>query len=128
MTGSTTSVDWVERVAIGASAACLAHCLALPILMAALPALTSVLAVPESFHLWVLGLAAPAALLALLQGRSRHGELLPLALGLCGLSLMALGALVLGETWAETPVTVAGSVLLAGAHVMNWRRRHACGC
>ncbi|WP_174280283.1 MerC domain-containing protein [Sphingomonas bacterium] len=127
MATGTTRVDWVERVAIGASAACLVHCLALPLLIAALPALSAVLDIPESFHLWALGLAIPAALFALLQGRSKHGDTGPLLLGLVGLTLMVLGALVVAET-AETPVTVAGSLLLAGAHLINWRRRHACGC
>lgn len=128
MAAGTKGVDWVERLAIGASAACLAHCLALPLLLAALPALSRLLAVPESFHVWVLGLAIPAALFALLQGRSRHGDGRPLTQGLTGLALMALGAFAVGESWAETPVTVAGSLLLAGAHWRNWRRRHACAC
>jgi len=122
----TSQVDWMERAAIGASLACLVHCLALPLLIALLPVLSAILYVPEAFHLWVLGLAVPSAGFALWQGRSRHGARHPLIMGACGLVLLAAGALLLGETAWEAPVTTAGSVLLASAHIINWRLRHAC--
>lgn len=126
MSGGTVRVDWAERVAIGASLACMVHCLALPLLIALLPALAAVLAVPESFHLWVLALAVPMALLALVQGRARHGRTGPLAAGAAGLACLVLGALAFAEGPAETAFTVVGSVLLVGAHVTNWRLRHRC--
>ena len=47
-----------------------------------------------------------------------------LALGGAGLSLMAAAALVFAESAAEAPVTVAGSLCLAAAHIGNWRLRH----
>lgn len=123
-----TLTDWAERAAVGASAACLAHCLVLPLLLAATPALTSVLQMPESVHLWMLAIAIPSAALALYQGCRRHGSRLPLIGGLIGLSLLALGAVALGETWLEVPFTVAGSVILVSAHLINWRLRHGCAC
>lgn len=120
------SVDWLDRAAVCASGACMAHCLALPLVVAALPALSSVLAAPEAFHLWMLALAVPAAAVALVQGRARHGAWAPLVVGAAGLVLLATGALVLGEGRLETAVTVAGGVLLATAHVANRRLRRAC--
>lgn len=123
---SRGSVDWLERAALAGSVACLAHCLALPLMLAALPALASAFSVPESFHLWMLAFAIPAAATALVQGRGRHGADLPLWLGVIGMSLMLVGAIVLGETWAETFLTMVGSLFLAVAHVANWRLRHAC--
>ena len=125
MTAATRRADWAERLAIGASAACLVHCLALPLALAALPALSSVLSLPESFHVWVLAIAIPTALLALLHGRARHGRGWPLVAGLSGLTLLAIGALVL-EGGSETLATVLGSLTLALAHIANWRMRHAC--
>lgn len=125
---SSSPVDWMERAAVGASLACLAHCLALPLLLAALPMFSRWLSVPEAFHLWVLVFAVPASMLALVSGWSRHRGTRPLVLGVSGLVLLAIGTLWFGETWAETPVTVMGSLTLAGAHLLNWRRRHACGC
>lgn len=118
------ATDWLERVAIGASAVCLVHCIGLPLLLAALPALAAVVAVPESFHVWVLAFAVPASGIALLLGYRCHRARLPLMVGCAGLGLLALGAVVLLGGAFETPVTVVGSLTLAVSHVMNWGRRH----
>lgn len=116
--------DWLDRAALGASLLCLAHCLALPLLFAALPVLARLLAIPESFHLWVLVFALPTSGFALFSGRGAHGALWPMAMGMSGLGLMALGAAWFGQTPGETPLTVAGSLTLAAAHIANWRLRH----
>ena len=119
-------IDWVERAAVGASALCLIHCAGLPLLLAALPALSSLIAIPESFHVWVLGFALPTSALALFAGRRHHRRAFPLLVGAAGLGLLAIGALLLlGGRW-ETPVTIIGSLCLATAHVANWRLRHLC--
>lgn len=118
------TTDWLERVAVGASAVCLIHCIGLPLLLAALPALSTIVAVPESFHVWILGFAVPASEFALLLGYRTHRAGLPLLVGCAGLGLLALGALLLLGGAFETPVTVLGSLTLATSHVMNWRRRH----
>jgi hypothetical protein len=122
------TTNWTERVALCASAACLVHCLVLPLLLAALPALSTVLAIPESFHAWALAAAVPSAAYALVQGRARHGRSAPLTAGATGLSLLAAGAFAFGETRWEVPVTVCGSLTLAAAHLANWRLRHGCAC
>lgn len=118
------ATDWLERVATSASAVGLVHCVGPPLLLAALPALAAVVAVPESFHVWVLAFAVPASGIALLFGYRSHRASLPLLVGGSGLALLALGALVLLGGPFETSVTVIGSLTLAIAHVMNWRRRH----
>jgi hypothetical protein len=112
--------DWADRVAIGTSIACLLHCVGLPLIVAALPALSVV--VPESFHLWVLAVAIPLALVALWQGRARHRRRWPLIVGVAGLTLLAAGALAFDHD-SEVPATVAGSLVLALAHISNWRLR-----
>ncbi|WP_296617565.1 MerC domain-containing protein [Sphingomonas sp.] len=118
------AIDWVERAAVGASALCLIHCAGLPLLLAALPALSSLVAVPESFHVWVLAFAVPTSALALFTGRRHHRHVYPLMIGAAGLMLLAFGALLLlGGRW-ETPVTIMGSLCLAYAHIANWRLRH----
>ncbi|MDB5705681.1 MAG: MerC mercury resistance protein [Sphingomonas bacterium] len=117
--------DWIERAALGASLLCLVHCLALPLLIAALPMLSRLLSLPESVHVWLLAFAVPASGLALVSGRMRHGAVYPLVVGATGLALLAVGALVVATTPAETWVTVAGSLSLAFAHGANWRLRHA---
>jgi len=122
---SAPGIDWLERAAVGASALCLIHCIGLPLLLAALPALSSLLPIPESFHVWILAFAVPSSALALFAGRHHHRHLHPLMIGATGLILLAVGALVLlGGRW-ETPVTIIGSLCLACAHVANWRLRHS---
>ena len=120
------SADIIESIAVGATAACLVHCLALPLLIAALPTLASVIPVPEAFHLLALGLAVPATGGALFVGYRRHRLAAPLVAGGVGLALLALGVLRWGGTPLEAPVTIAGSLAIAAAHLFNWRlrRRH----
>jgi hypothetical protein len=114
---------WFDGLAVGASVLCLIHCLALPILIAALPALAARLDLGEGFHLGVLAFALPVSAVALGEGWRRHRGLTPLFVGAAGLVLLAAGLAF--EEWVavETGVTVAGSLLLAGAHVANWRGR-----
>jgi hypothetical protein len=115
--------DIIEGLAVGASFACLLHCLALPLLIAALPVLSSALPIPEDFHILALAFAVPATMAALFAGYRRHGLALPMLGGMAGLVLLALGALYWGETPLETPVTVLGSLAIAAAHLANWRLR-----
>lgn len=119
--------DWIERAALAASFLCLVHCLALPLLIAALPALSALFSLPETTHVWLLGFAAPTSGAALLAGHRRHQAPWPLGAGGLGLLLLAIGALLLAGGNAETPVTVAGSLILATAHIGNWRLRHCDG-
>lgn len=113
---------WLDGFAICASSLCTIHCLGLPLLFALLPALASRLDPGESFHLVMLALAIPTSLFALIQGH-RHGSQRPLWLGLCGLALMAFGALAARGAAQEIGATVIGSMLLATAHILNWRRK-----
>jgi type IV secretory pathway VirB2 component (pilin) len=47
------------------------------------------------------------------------------ALAVLGLGLMLAGALEVPSAGWERPLTVIGGVILATAHILNWRRRHA---
>ncbi|WP_374453443.1 MerC domain-containing protein [Phenylobacterium sp.] len=112
----------LDASAISLSGLCLAHCLALP-LVAAFSPVVATWAEAEWVHALAIGLAAPISALALWRKGQSAAVVL---LSLTGLSLMALGVAHWPSHEAETPVTVAGSLLLAGAHVANWRRRHSC--
>lgn len=113
----------LDGFAVCASFTCMAHCLLLPLLLAALPAFADRLDPGESFHLIVLLLAIPTSALALVAGWRRHRASVPLAVGSAGLALMAAGIAFANREAIETGLTVAGSLLLAGAHVANWRNR-----
>lgn len=115
------AIAWLDGLAVGASAVCLVHCLALPLLFALVPAAAAVLGLPHGFHVALFALAVPASAVALCSGYRRHGMILPLALGALGLALLGLGAVAGFRIVAETGVTVAGSFLLAAGHLRNWR-------
>ncbi|NIJ66654.1 hypothetical protein FHR20_003630 [Sphingomonas leidyi] len=120
----TRAIDLIEHAAVGASLLCLVHCAGLPLLLAALPALSQVLAIPEQLHAWLLAFAIPSSALALTAGYRRHDQPEMLALGGAGLALMAAAVFAFAESAAEAPVTIAGSLCLAAAHIGNWRLRH----
>jgi hypothetical protein len=100
---------------------CLVHCLALPLVVAALPVFANILELPEAFHLVMVSLALPLSGFALANGFARHHRPLPLLLGTSGLALMT-GAVALepNQIW-ETGLTVSGSLMLAASHLWNWR-------
>lgn len=120
---------WLDGAAASVSLLCLVHCLALPLLIAALPALSQVLAVPEGFHRGVALIALPASSVALLSGFRRHRSARALALAVLGLGAIGWGAFGAQSASAELVATVIGSVLVSAAHVVNWalaqaRARH----
>lgn len=112
---------WFDGLAAGTSLACLIHCLALPLLIALIPALSELLRVPESFHRVALAFAVPASALALFLGYRRHHLINPVFPGVAGLALMASGAFAASSVLQETVLTVVGSLLVAAAHYLNWR-------
>ena len=117
--------DMVEGMAVGAALICLVHCIALPVVIALLPALATVAPIPETFHIVALSFAVPATGGALFIGYRHHRLVAPMLIGGIGLALLALGVLRWGETPLEIPVTIFGSLLIAAAHIANWRLRHA---
>lgn len=107
-----------DGIAVSASLLCLAHCLALPVLAAALPAFGLFLGHSALVHGLLLAFALPLGVWALARGRHRAGRL-PLLVGLSGFALMA--AALLAPEASERALTVAGVSLVAVAHWRNWR-------
>ena len=114
----------MDASAIGLSALCLIHCLALPALALVLPFLGA-WAHAEWLHVAFICAAAPIALTALVDWRTLRPHVWALvALAALGLGLMLAGALEVPSAGWERPLTVIGGVILATAHILNWRRRH----
>jgi hypothetical protein len=82
----------LDAAAIGASFVCLVHCLLLPLVMAALPAISHFLQPPEALHVAAFLIAVPVSALAMLRGHRRHGLHLPAVIGGLGLILIGTGA------------------------------------
>lgn len=113
----------MDASAIGLSALCLVHCLALPALALALPFLGA-WSHAEWVHVVFICAAAPIALTALMDWRMLRPHAWALvALAALGLGLMLAGALEVPSAGWERPLTVIGGVILATAHILNWRRR-----
>lgn len=120
-----TGATLLDKAAIGISGACLVQCLALPVFLLLLPALSVSTAAHALFHVLLLGAILPLSLLAFGLGWRRHRSRRVMAIGASGLAVLicaaALGHGVLGVT-GETLLTSAGGVLLIAAHFLNVRR------
>lgn len=118
----------LDASAVGLSALCLVHCLALPALALLLPML-GVWARAEWAHVVFVGIAAPVAVLAFVDRATWRPRSWPLATtALVGLALMIAGALEFPSGIDERAPTLLGGALLAGAHLANWRRRDHARC
>jgi len=103
------------------SALCAAHCLLLPLMASMIPTFTQFLD-NEWIHLGLLFLLIPIALVSFISRRRVHLNSKPLIFGSLGIILLV--AAVLSEGFGphelETILTVAGSVLLIMAHLINF--------
>lgn len=122
-----------DKFAISLSALCSIHCLATPILLAALPSLTGLALLDEAFHSWMVLAVVPCSLLSLLIGCKEHRQGSVAWLGLLGIAIL-LAPLVLGhETvgeWGEKALSVVAAIVIALAHWKNYRlcQTERCTC
>ena len=99
----------------GVSAACLAHCLALPFLASLAPALGPA-AEAEWVHWLFVALAAPVAAYALTRPGATWASW---TLAIAGVGALVAGAAEFPAHEWETPLSVSGALLLASAHLLN---------
>lgn len=109
-----------DAMGVSLSGLCLLHCLAVPLVISLIPAVTWM--ENELIHI---GLAGLATLVVLIAVRSWPGGRTRLVLGgiaAFGLGLLYFGAFAeIGET-AERVVTTIGALALASAHILAWRK------
>lgn len=106
------------------SSICMLHCLALPFILTLLPITQGAFLDEQLFHVLMLVLILPVSLIALTIGCSKHKDRLTMILGGIGLTILALTAFF-GHDWlgitGERIVTSFGGLILAGAHIQNYR-------
>ena len=110
----------LDRFGILLSGLCAVHCL-LGIVLVSVLGLGGEALLSPSIHRVGLALAVLVGAVTLGLGVLRHGQLLPLAIGGCGLVLMALG-LVVPHGPLEALMTIPGVGLVGTAHILNLRR------
>ena len=121
----------LDIAAIMLSGLCMLHCLALPIAITLFPILQVTLLQETYFHAIMLILILPASLIALTIGCRQHRDRSVMVLGGIGLVTLTLTALfghdVLGHD-GERLATTVGGVILALAHIQNFRACRADNC
>lgn len=109
----------LDRLAIGLSGLCVAHCVATSILLAFVASAGGLLLHPLVHEIGLV-LAILLGGIGLGRGLKTHGSLWPGAVGVAGLGMMAV-ALTRPHDGSEALFTILGAALLAIAHYMNRR-------
>ncbi len=109
----------MDGFGIGLAGLCLVHCLASVFFLGFLASVGSILLDPI-IHEVGLVLAMAFGVLALGLGLREHGRLFPACFGGVGIGLMG-GALTMPHGNGEILLTIAGVVLLAFGHYLNYR-------
>ena len=110
----------LDRAGIFISSICFAHCLALPIVIALLPALAPLLPPDVWVHALLFSTALPVTGFTLWRGYRMHADPRPLLFGLLGLGLVGCGLFAAGPI-AGAALTVLGGAAIGCAHLLNLR-------
>lgn len=121
----------LDRSAILLSMICVVHCLALPVAIIMLPALSAYWFADEYFHLLLLYLVLPTSVIALGLGCRRHRMFKMMVWGSAGLLCLSVAVLLghdrLGEL-DEKGLTLLGAGLVVVAHIYNFRSCRQSQC
>jgi hypothetical protein len=128
---TSKKTKWLDLASMGLSGLCVVHCLALPFLVAALPFL-GIFSQNDLVHQVLVSVAAPLSALALWRsgGWRKPTVVLPMA---AGLLMLAAAAFIPDLEPVEAVMSVAGALLVAAAHVVNYGglkalHRHTADC
>ena len=109
-----------DRLGISASLLCVIHCLITPLLVLIAPLAGSYLS-DAWFHIVILIIVFPVAILALWRGYRLHQMKRALWLGAAGLTLMLFGMFATHDVPYETVLMVSAGLTLSAAHFFNLR-------
>ncbi len=120
--------DWFG---IAASTACAIHCVLVPTLLITGTILPASILADEAFHLAMLWVILPAAILAFGIGCWRHKDQWVLALGMTGVTGLILAVTIVHDVAGEVGerlVTVLSAAILIAAHYRNYRICRSMDC
>lgn len=129
MSNNHSSIQYfLDKTGVAVSFICVLHCLFLPILLIASPALGATFLGEEAFHRALLLLIIPSSVIAFFLGCRRHKDNAVIGLAITGLLCLIVAA-IFGHDYGERfehILALLGSVVLIAAHVRNYRLcRHA---
>nr|WP_241664470.1 MerC domain-containing protein [Ningiella ruwaisensis] len=125
-------LDSSDKTAVALSFVCVLHCIALPLVLLALPSISGLLVLDdERFHLWLVFIVIPISIFALISGFLHHKRTSVFFVSALGMLMLIAAALFghdyLGEK-GEVGLTLFGSILIAVGHLRNLRLRRVRVC
>ena len=121
----------LDGIAVCTSIACAVHCLTLPILLVAFPAIGVTFFGQEEFHKLLLWFVIPVSVVSLTLGCRQHKDRMVLGIGALGLAVLCFAAILghdlLGEI-GERIATLIGAGIVAMAHLRNFRLCRMANC
>ena len=116
---------WLDQIGVGLSLTCAVHCLAAPLLLTALPAFGLRFVADDMTEAVLLSSALALAVSSLCWGFRRHKSGRVFLLLAVAVALIAAGRLF-AEERSESLLVVAGAVILAVSHALNWHLCRSC--
>ena len=132
-----------DKFSICLSMCCILHCLALPVLIVLLPSISSLWINDEIVHVYLVLLAIPISLFAMVKSLKVHNNYKCISLAVIGLLLLIVAIFMhdIGSFFGEQGhgeehghnehhgiggllekiFTVLGALVLVGAHILNLR-------
>ncbi len=124
------SRNWLDRFGMGLSLLCAVHCLITPFYFLVFPFLAESHGI--EFHLLMIALVLPVALLTLWRSYKRHNNATPLIFGAIGIVFLLLGVAAIEiydhattGIWLDRVLTSIGSLSLIVGH---WKNLKQCSC
>ena len=113
-----------DKTAISLSLICTIHCLVFPLLAVFLLSMIALPLQDEIFHIWMVIIVVPVSAYALTMGCKNHKRYQILLIGSIGVLILSVIAFfghdLLGEELEKT-FTVIGAIVIAVAHIWNYR-------
>lgn len=124
-------IGFIDKLAVSSSTICAIHCIALPFLVSVFPAIGATVFGGEEFHILMLWAVIPASLIGLSLGCNKHRNFSILSLGFIGVAILVFAAFFGHDLFGdigERGVTLLGAVMIAIAHIRNFKICRSVAC